>query len=236
MVLCLKNIELNKQIEVNQFTENDDCKKLLAPYYVVILLDGKAQITIDSITYHLDGQYVICTSPYQSIEWIDDNINSFSILNFHGDFYCIAYHKKEVACNGILFNNIYLPPYSQIPQTQFIEVLELMHKISHLANVQTSYDLAIIKSYLQTLLAISSKYKTLEYSELNNPGEVNHPFENFIALLDNNFIEHRNVNFYAKYYNLTPYTFSKQIKKYFGKTPTTLIQERMILEAQSFYI
>ena len=31
-------------------------------------------------------------------------------IAFHGDFYCIEYHKKEVACNGLLFNNIYQQP------------------------------------------------------------------------------------------------------------------------------
>lgn len=223
---------MDEQIKVIHQTAHIQCNKMQVPYYLIILLDGTTQILIDGIPYLLNGQYVICATPYQTVEWQDVGIKALSILQFHGDFYCIAYHKKEVACNGVLFNNIYIPPYTEIPTLQYNELLGLMEKIHQLSDIATSYDHAIIKSYLQTILAISSKYKILSNKALQDSNENNHPYADFIALLEANFIQQRNISFYAAKYHLTTYTFSKHIKKHFGKTPTTLVQERVILEAK----
>ncbi len=79
-------------------------------------------------------------------------------LAFHGDFYCIEYHKNEVACNGLLFNNIYLFPQFQLEETVFEEISEIFGKIKSI-NQKETFSHAILKSYLQLILAICSKKK-----------------------------------------------------------------------------
>ena len=37
-------------------------------------------------------------------------------IYFHPDFFCIHKHHKEVACNGVLFNNIYSPPIVEVSE------------------------------------------------------------------------------------------------------------------------
>ena len=54
----------------------------------------------------------------------------------------------------------------------------------------------------------------------------------FIPLLEINFKNERRPAFYAALIGISPNTFSKKCKSLFLKTPSTLIQERVILEAK----
>ena len=56
--------------------------------------------------------------------------------------------------------------------------------------------------------------------------------EKFRDILEENFIHERSPLFYANALSLTPNSFTKQVTRYFGKSPSTLIQERVILEAK----
>ena len=84
------------------------------------------------------------------------------VLNFHSDFYCIEYHKKEVACNGLLFNNIYLFPHLSLSKNTFKEISDYFDKIKEI-NPEEDFSEAILRSYLQLILAICSKVKSKFY-------------------------------------------------------------------------
>lgn len=97
---------------------------------------------------------------------------------------------------------------------------------------EATFSDSVLRSYLQLLLAICSREKVAQIDhEL-----LNQPFKNrlleFHQLLDENFIRQRNVSFYANEMAMSSSSFSKRIKEQFGKTPTQLIQERVVLEAK----
>lgn len=47
------------------------------------------------------------------------------LINFHPDFFCIHKHQHEVACNGILFNNVYESPITQLSSEEITVLLNL---------------------------------------------------------------------------------------------------------------
>lgn len=51
-------------------------------------------------------------------------------------------------------------------------------------------------------------------------------------MLEKHFANVREPSFYAGKLKMSPSSFSKKIKLQFGKTPTQLIQERVVLEAK----
>src|SRR5690606_15528435 len=104
-------------------------------------------------------------------------------LLFHGDFYCIEYHKKEVACNGLLFNNIYDQPFILLSEEEYKEMHGLFDKLAVELNFKDSYSLAVVRAYLQLMLALSSKVKK-GYSTFQNDAYLNHPIGKFKALLE----------------------------------------------------
>lgn len=222
--MTVLNIDL-QLFDADNFTENE----ISSPYYSIVIVEGSIDFLIDFNEYSINGKALIFLSPYQLLQWKKSNLIDFKILKFHGDFYCIEYHKEEVACNGILFNSIYETPFVNVSDIIFDEIQWIIDKMKPLQNATFSHDIAVSKTYLQLILALSSREKQLQ-NKINSHKITD--TLNFYNLLENCFIRERTVSFYASYYHLSVDAFSKKIKKNYGKSPSKLIQERLILEAK----
>ena len=66
--------------------------------YHIFLFNGNGKIIIDFTEYTFNGRTVFFSSPFQNIQILSSTRIDVEVLNFHGDFYCIEFHKKEVAC------------------------------------------------------------------------------------------------------------------------------------------
>lgn len=205
-------------------------KERTAPYYYILIVEGDVSFSIDFTEYNCTGKSLIFLSPYQLLEWHNSSNVVCTQLRFHGDFYCIEYHKKEVSCNGILFNSIYNNPFISTNEAVFLEIISTVNKMNRLSD--SELDISIIKTYLQLILALSSKEKQLDENWNIEESLVNDSISNFQTLLESSFLESREVAFYASKFGLTNDAFSKRIKKHYGKPPTKLIQERVVLEAK----
>lgn len=201
------------------------------PCYHIFLFEGNGTIVIDFTEYYFNGKTVLFSTPFQNVQILPNSPIDIELLSFHGDFYCIEFHKKEVACNGLLFNNIYLHPYFSISEEVFNEVSDYFSKIQKIAPKE-DFSQAILRSYLQLILAICSKEKNkiLPDKDLINTNfkELN----DFQNLVEEHFLSERNLSFYADKLHVTTNTLSKKIKSRFNKTPSQIIQERVILEAK----
>lgn len=82
---------------------------------------------------------------------------------------------------------------------------------------------------MQLILALSSREKQIQNE--TNSTKITDSL-NFYNLLENSFIKEKSVSYYANCYHLSVDAFSKKIKKNYKKTPSKLIQERLILEAK----
>lgn len=201
------------------------------PYYGIFFLSGRGQVTIDFSDFHFQGNVVLFATPWQFIRIETTETVPLRIIWFHGDYYCIEYHKKEVACNGLLFNNIYTAPFICLDDPGYRELQELTDRLQAELPEPDDFSRAVARSYLQLILAISSKAKMTQgrtSEALRNP----HPVLEFKNLLEQHFTEERRPSFYAAELGLSPNAFSKRCKLYFHKTPSVLIQERVILEAK----
>lgn len=70
-------------------------------------------------------------------------------IHVHPDFFCIHKHQTEVACHSVLFNNIYLPPYTLIdqPSTSSLDFLIQQMKLEMKDPALAQYE--ILVSYLK---------------------------------------------------------------------------------------
>lgn len=200
--------------------------------YNIWLLRSKAFFSIDGTNYQSEENAVLFLSPYQSLVW-QAPIESIRCLSFHGDFYCIEYHKYEVACNGLLFNNAYLSPFVQVDQGlldhlfQISEYIRLEQSLDAMADSSTA---SIIKSYLQLILALCSRQKEQVKSLCN--AFTDRQTRLFEELLEQYHDKERRVLFYAERIGTSPEVLSRKSKQAFGKTPTQLIQDRVIIAAK----
>lgn len=202
------------------------------PYYSIFLFKGRGQFSVDFNSYDFEGLVILFLSPYQNFQWFADRCTNIQRLQFHGDFYCIEYHKQEVACNGLLFNNIYLTPHIKLPEETYGEILNILERMVKENTASNLYSEALLKTYLQLILALCSKEKNEQLSKVVSSKVLNIEILSFQDLIEEYFITNRSPAFYASRLAITPSALSKKIKKEFGKTPSQLIQERVVLEAK----
>ncbi|MFH7000156.1 helix-turn-helix domain-containing protein [Flavobacterium sp. FlaQc-57] len=202
-----------------------------SPLYNIFLLEGSGKVSVDLVEYSFEGKIVLFTTPYQIIYFDTEQPIATKRLQFHGDFYCIEYHKKEVACNGLLFNNIYQQTYINLETEDYIEMDNILQKLNIELEDTSNYATAVVKAYLQLILALCSKIKSKEII-IAEEKTTNHPLMKFKTLLENNFHKERQPSFYAEQMGLSPNNFSKICKQHFLKSPSTLIHQRVILECK----
>ncbi|HEX8016006.1 MAG TPA: helix-turn-helix domain-containing protein [Flavobacterium sp.] len=203
-------------------------------YSLIWVTKGKGKVKADFSEHSFEENSLLAFSPYQPFMLcVSEPIEGIAI-HFHPDFYCIHMHQKEVSCNGVLFNNIYQPPYvkvtDQAAQT-FKMVLEQMK--AEIKNAELAqYELLI--SYLKIFLITASRLKTEQLEEMNAIPDAKEPviLQNLKDAIELNFKTKHSAGNYADLLNISAKALAKLSKNYFNKTLTDLISERIIIEAK----
>jgi AraC-like DNA-binding protein len=204
-------------------------------YTVIINLAGSGKLKSDFSSYDFAGQAMMCFSPYQPFMISSDQNLSGIVLNFHPDFFCIHLHQKEVACNGVLFNNIYQPPFITLTDRDVVTFQGIIEQMQ--AEMQNAalaqYELLI--SYLKILLIHGSRLRieqsllaTVEISDLKEPFVL----QNLKDAIEEHFKTKHSPANYADLLNISPKTLARITKNHFNKTLTNMIAERIIIEAK----
>ncbi|WP_309640280.1 helix-turn-helix domain-containing protein [Flavobacterium sp.] len=204
-------------------------------YSLIWVKKGKGKVKADFAEHHFEENSLLAFSPYQPFMICTaENIEGIAI-HFHPDFYCIHMHQKEVSCNGVLFNNIYQPPFTQISESAtdtFNMVIEQMKNEMQNAGI-AQYELLI--SYLKILLITASRLKAEQLLEAtNNTNDTKEPFilQNLKDAIELNFKTKHAPSHYADLLNISAKALAKLSKTHFNKTLTDLISERIIIEAK----
>lgn len=227
----MKEQQKKQSCSVQECDTNEINQSGGSPLYNIFLLEGSGKVNVDLAEYSFDGKIALFSTPYQIIQFKTEHPLKVRKLRFHGDFYCIEYHKKEVACNGLLFNNIYEQTFINLKPEEYAEIDYFLGKLIVEVEYTSNYADAVVKTYLQLILALCSKIKSQQvivYDEKN----AHHPLMKFKTLLENHFHTERQPSFYASQMGISPNNFSKICKQHFLKTPSELIQERVILESK----
>jgi AraC-like DNA-binding protein len=221
------------EVKIQSYPSSDFLSEFTTENYTVMIWNGAGVFSVDGINYPYHGYNILFLSPYQKLKLSSESEEPINVLLFHGDYYCIEYHKDEVACNGLLFNNIYLNPGIELSKENYEYILELFNRIQKETTENHQFSQSIIKTYIQLILAICSKQKSgIENNPAFNEKLPNRNAVEFQKLLEENFKTEKELSFYSDRLNITNNTLSKLIKKEFAKTPTQLINERVILESK----
>ena len=205
-------------------------------YYAVLLLqNGNAELKSDFSTWPVAAGSLIFFSPYQPFMFSAKEKFKGTAIYFHPDFFCIHKHHKEVACHGVLFNNIYDPPFIKVTDKEtekFQQIIEQMKTEMQDASL-AQYELLV--SHLKIFLIHASRLKGLQNeAAATESSQSKEPFilQNLKGYIEDNFKTKRSPADYAAMLNISPKTLAKATKNYFNKTLTDLIAERVIIEAK----
>jgi len=203
----------------------------LSQYSIILIHKGEGIYRADFASFNFSSPTILFSTPLQTIS-IDQSKNiEYTVILFHGDFYCIEAHREEVACNGLLFNNIYLEPSIIISEQQHNDFCKLVQNLEEELMDPDSSEM-ILKSYLQVILAKCSTAKLRTQQKDTVVSAKDEKMEQFRILLDEKYLFLHKPNDYAEILSISPNALTKKSIKYFGKTPSQLIQDRLILEAK----
>ncbi|HCA08737.1 helix-turn-helix domain-containing protein [Chryseobacterium sp.] len=220
-------------VQIQSYNASDFPSDFNTENYGVVLLKGTGVFSVDQINYSYEGCTVLFLTPYQKLKLASETDEQICIMSFHGDYYCIEYHKEEVACNGLLFNNIYLNPSIKLTSENYEYILGIFDHIQRELSEKHLFSESIIKTYIQLILAICSKQKSGSLEEQISTGRLpNKNAAEFQKLLELHFKDEKELSFYSTKLNITNSTLSKAVKKEFDKSPSQLINERITLEAK----
>lgn len=219
-------------LEIAAGQKNPFPRSKRSPEYLVLLVhEGVGSWQADFAAYPFKAPAILFATPLQAVQVKAAGVLSWSLIKFHSDFYCIEAHHEEVACNGLLFNNIYKDPSVSLTSSSHIAFKQIFEQMEE--EFTGGHPSAIVlRAYLQLVLAKSSTYKVREEAVIASAGRKDARMEAFRQLLDEHFLTLHKPAEYAGLLAMTPNALSKKAIGYFGKTPSQLIQERIILEAK----
>ncbi|SFM59988.1 AraC-type DNA-binding protein [Chitinophaga sp. YR627] len=202
-----------------------------AEYTIVFVEEGEGIFHADFGAFPFKGPVLLFSTPLQMIYIEQPGPCKLAMLQFHSDFYCIEYHKAQVACNGLLFNNIYIEPSVKLNDREARIFKNLLDELAEEFDV-SGCDEIVMRGYLQLFLAKSSSIKTRSAANMLNPEERDEQMEEFRRLLDQHYLTLHKPADYAELLAMSSNNFTKRCTKYFKKSPSAMIQERLILEAK----
>jgi len=203
-------------------------------YSLIWVREGEGKVKADFAEYEFNKNSLFAFSPYQPFMFAARKIKGLAI-HFHPDFFCIHKHQADVACNGVLFNNIYQPPYISIDEasTSSLNILVEQMKVEMKNTALAQYE--ILVSYLKIFLITTSRLKVEQQPKaLEVMSDLKEPFilQTLKDAIEKDFKKKHSASDYAETLNISAKALAKITKGYFNKTLTELISERIIIEAK----
>lgn len=204
-------------------------------FSLIWVKEGCGKLKADFAEYDFEANTLFAFSPYQPYMFTTDKPIKGIAIYFHPEFFCIYKHHKEVSSNGVLYNNIYQPPFIKIDEPSAATFSMLCEQIrTEMQNPDLAqYELLV--SYLKIFLITAARLKSQQQPA--NTEKMTDNKEPFIlqklkdAIEENYKLKHAPAA-YAEMLYISPKALAKITKNYFNKTLSSLINERIIIEAK----
>ena len=204
-------------------------------YYSLIwakLAAGK--VRADFKEYDLLSNTLFAFSPYQPFIFLAEHLHGVA-LHFHPDFFCIHKHQDEIACNGVLFNNIYEPPFIAVNEALNVALENILAQIKNEMQHAALAQHELLVSYLKIFLINCSRLKAEQTPGAGkDAAAAKEPFilQSLKNAIEKNFKQKHSAGEYADELNISAKALARVTKAYFNRTITELISERIIIEAK----
>ena len=199
-------------------------------YSIYWIKQGKGTYNIDFESYTFNDNVLFFLSPGQIFSVESEEIKEAYKLTFVRDFYCIQTHDKEVACNGVLFNNVYETPFVKPCESDTKKLNFILESLIDEFNENETAQYDMLQSYLKQFIILSVRVKK-EHHIIKNDEETK-LFKDFSLLVNQNFKTLHAVTDYANRLGVSPKSLTKHFQKIGLQTPSDFIKNRIVLEAK----
>lgn len=204
------------------------------PYIKVLLLPEGYKLRVDFNHYQTTELTLFFINSNQYVEVEEGCSEKASMIYYNRDFYCIQIHDAEVACDGLLFNNIFQIPKVVLGAGEAHQTMGTFSAIHNELSSKDDFSEEMIRILIKQLIIQATrawKKQNLRGSSLPVPGEED-LFRNFSRLVEIHFRSKHSVAEYADLLSIAPKTLSTRLKRLKLDNPNDVIKNRIVLEAK----
>lgn len=225
-VFELKTIQMETSCSANQSHRSDH-------YKIFYMVEGSGEYWVDFKSFAIEGAGIFFLSPGQVLTVDAEKLKRGFEITFDREFYCVETHGKEIACNGVLFNNMHRATFISLQQEENKSFQQLIQRMIEELERPGKAHRDMLDAYLRMFLIEALRKNEPEtVIEPSEKEEGNRLVADFIALVDKHFRKIHAVSDYADRLFVSPKSIAKRLKANGYPTPTEIIRERIVLEAK----
>ncbi|WP_264551160.1 helix-turn-helix domain-containing protein [Flavobacterium sp. N2038] len=204
------------------------------PYIKVLYLPENYSVTIDFKHYTTQSPSLFFINSNQYLQIENGGKDAGYFMYYNRDFYCVQIHDAEVACDGLLFNNIFEMPMTTLPNKEVVFIEGIYNQIREEFDSPDSSQEEMIRTYLKQLIIKATRiWKIQQLGVLNDePSKEMDFFRDFSRLVEIHFRTKHTVADYADILGVAPKTLSNKFNRLELSQPNDIIKDRIILEAK----
>jgi len=224
-----------KQFGSLNFTEKEPDENTLLQidqHIKVLFLPRQSKIQVDFQEFQIQSDSLLFLNPNVVIK-PDENQFGGELLHFNRDFYCIEIHDREVACDGILYNNVFEIPFIQLNEKQSADIQNIIRDIKSEMKDEDANTEEMLRILLKLIILKSTRIWKQQHLLSENEKQPDVQFlRKFSKLVEQHYKTHHSVADYAEMLFLTPKNLSKKISLLSKDTPNDIIKNRIVLESK----
>ncbi|MDI9879739.1 helix-turn-helix domain-containing protein [Flectobacillus longus] len=204
------------------------------PFIKVLYLPQGYQLKVDFQEYQTvePSLFFVNSNQFLQIDQVGEQIGY--MLYYNRDFYCIQIHDAEVACDGLLFNNLQNMPMVELPTSEQGWANQLWAQIEEELTMNESGQEEMLRVYLKQLIIRATRiWKKQELHQVQDGTNSDMEFyRDFSRLVEIHYKEKHSVADYADLLGFAPKTLTHKFKRLHLSQPNEVIKDRIILEAK----
>jgi AraC-like DNA-binding protein len=205
---------------------------LFNEFIKILFLTKGSDVQVDFNSYRLEKDTVFFIGPAQWFE-VADPVSSGILLFYNRDFYCIEIHDKEIACDGILYHNVFEVPFIELDDEQSTLFANIFKEMKEELAGNDYVMEEMLRVLLKQIIIRSTRMWKKGKEGLTGQGSTDMELvRKFSQLIERHYKTKHGVADYAELLNITAKALHKRIAQVSPKTPNDLIKERILLEAK----
>ncbi|MEP7377193.1 MAG: helix-turn-helix domain-containing protein [Chitinophagaceae bacterium] len=204
-------------------------------FTLIWITEGAGKVNADFDGHNFEANSLFTFAPYQPFVFTTTKPIKGIAIYFHFDFFCIHKHQKELELNGVLYNNVYQPPFVKVDESSAVTFKMLCEQIEAEMQNAALAQHELLVSYLKIFLITASRLKIEQQpkvAEMIKDSKEPFVLQKLKDAIEENFKTKHTASEYADLLYISPKALAKITKTHFNKTLSSLINERIIIEAK----
>lgn len=220
-------------------SENEDVitKNHKVNFYILMFItDDIGRHSIDyNDFYYTKGTILAIRKDQIHRFYINKNTKGFLLL-FKEEFLNSYLNEREVAKTIQMFNELLTSPKTHLQKKEFECIHDILKQIEkEVLKISDDYSLKIIRSLLHVLISLIHRIKAKGYNKVQLSNYLKE-FIKFQNLLEKNYSESKQVNYYAEKMGFSTKKLNTIVKYIANKPVKAFIDDVIIIKAKRFLL